>query len=142
MVPKLLRNIQLDAKKVVSSCMFALIFLLIWDSLFTEPENRILRPDFSQHFLVWVQQHPAQGLLWILLFMASAVVFMIPIGTPITVGCGYIYKGAYGWKLGVLLGHRGQHGGIRPGRRRVLFAGTLPHARSGAAQVDSQVPAL
>jgi len=102
-VPKLLRNIQLDAKKVVSSCMFTLIFLLIWDSLFTEPENRILRPDFSQHFLVWVQQHPAQGLLWILLFMASAVVFMIPIGTPITVGCGYIYKGAYGWKLGVLL---------------------------------------
>ncbi|NJK53074.1 MAG: hypothetical protein HC936_10140 [Leptolyngbyaceae cyanobacterium SU_3_3] len=28
---------------------------------------------------------------------------MIPIGTPITLGCGYIYKGLYGWKLGVLI---------------------------------------
>lgn len=94
---------KLDGKKVISSCMFSLLFLLVWDSLVTAPQNRILQPDFSQHFLVWVQNHPAQGLLWILIFMAMAVIFMIPIGTPITVGCGYIYKGAYGWKLGVLL---------------------------------------
>jgi uncharacterized membrane protein YdjX (TVP38/TMEM64 family) len=94
---------KLDGKKVVSSLMFTLLFLLVCDSMFSAPENRILRPDFSQTFLKWVQKHPAQGLVWILVFMASAVVFMIPIGTPITVGCGYIYKGAYGWRAGVAI---------------------------------------
>ena len=94
---------KLDGKKVVSSAMFTLLFLIVYDSMFTPPENRILRPDFSQTFLKWVQKHPAQGLVWILMFMASAVIFMIPIGTPITVGCGYIYKGAYGWRAGVLI---------------------------------------
>ena len=98
---KLLQN--LDGKKVVSSLVFTLLFLLICDSIFVAPENRILRPDFSQSFLKWVQKHPAQGLVWILIFMASAVIFMIPIGTPITIGCGYIYKGAYGWRAGVTI---------------------------------------
>ena len=35
--------------------------------------------------------------------MCVSVVCMIPIGTPLTLGCGYIYKGAYGWQLGVLI---------------------------------------
>jgi uncharacterized membrane protein YdjX (TVP38/TMEM64 family) len=94
---------KLDGKKVMSTSMLCLIFLLVWDSLFAKPENRILKPDFAQHFLTWVQAHPASGLVWILIFMSVAVIFMIPIGTPLTLGCGYIYKGAYGWRLGVLI---------------------------------------
>jgi len=99
----LLMSNHLDGKKVVSSCMATLILLVLCDSMWSAPENRILKPDFSQRFLQWVQQHPAQGLIWILLAMSVAVIFMIPIGTPLTLGCGYIYKGAYGWRLGVLL---------------------------------------
>ena len=94
---------HLDAKKVVSSSIFTILFLLVWDSMFSAPQDRLIKPDFSKEFLDWVQVNPAQGLFWILIFMSVAVVFMIPIGTPLTLGCGYIYKGAYGWKLGVFL---------------------------------------
>jgi uncharacterized membrane protein YdjX (TVP38/TMEM64 family) len=94
---------NLDAKKVVSGCLFSLLFLLVCDSFMSQPENRILKPDFANRFLVWVQDHPARGLIWILIFMSIAVIFMVPIGTPITLGCGFIYKGAYGWKMGVLI---------------------------------------
>lgn len=94
---------KLDAKKVISSCVFSLLFLLVWDSLFSAPENRILKPNFAHTFLVWVQAHPASGLIWFLIFLSVSVIFMVPIGTPLTLGCGYIYKGAYGWKLGVLI---------------------------------------
>jgi len=52
---------------------------------------------------MWVQAHPMSSIVAILLVIASAVVFMIPLGTPLTVGCGYIYKGAYGWKLGLTI---------------------------------------
>lgn len=92
-----------DGKKIVSFVMLSLIALLILDTTLSSPENRIFTPDFSEKFLFWVQQHPAQGLLWIIFFMAIAVIVMIPIGTPITVGCGYIYKGAYGWKIGIIV---------------------------------------
>lgn len=81
--------------------MFAIIAFVIWDAVFTSPEHRLIQPDFSQKFLVWVQSNPLQGLLAFLFVIAFAVVFMIPIGTPLTLGCGYIYKGAYGWKLGL-----------------------------------------
>jgi uncharacterized membrane protein YdjX (TVP38/TMEM64 family) len=94
---------NLNAKKVISSSVFSFIFLLVWDSLLAAPEDRVLQPNFANTFLIWVQAHPAAGLIWILLVMSVAVIFMIPIGTPLTLGCGYIYKGAYGWQLGVLI---------------------------------------
>jgi uncharacterized membrane protein YdjX (TVP38/TMEM64 family) len=102
--PPLVRILsKLDAKKVISSTVFTLIFLLVWDSVMSSPESRVLQPDFANTFLTWVQAHPSEGLIWILLVMSVAVIFMIPIGTPLTLGCGYIYKGAYGWKIGVLI---------------------------------------
>jgi uncharacterized membrane protein YdjX (TVP38/TMEM64 family) len=94
---------NLDTKKIVSSTVFTLILLLILDSLWSDPEHRLVPPHFAEHFLRWVAVHPAEGLIWILLFMCVSVVCMIPIGTPLTLGCGYIYKGAYGWQLGVLI---------------------------------------
>lgn len=93
----------LDPKRVLSGTIGTLFFLLLSDSLFSKPEHRIIQPDASQQFLGWVERHPAQGVIWILLMMSVAVIFMIPVGTPLTVGCGYIYKGAYGWRMGVLL---------------------------------------
>jgi uncharacterized membrane protein YdjX (TVP38/TMEM64 family) len=94
---------KLDAKKVISGMVFSLMFLFVWDALFAPPEYRILKPHFAQNFLTWVQANPAQGVVWMLIFLSVSVVFMVPIGTPLTLGCGYIYKGAYGWKIGVLI---------------------------------------
>jgi hypothetical protein len=90
-------------KKVISFTMFFILFLIVWDALFTKPENRWLQPDFSDALMQWVQVHPMQGWIVLVLTLAIAVIFMIPIGTPITLGCGYIYKSLYGWKLGVFI---------------------------------------
>lgn len=94
---------KLNGKQVVSSTIFTLLFLLVWDSLVSAPENRLIKPDSSQTFLKWVESHPASGLIWIVILMSVAVVFMVPIGTPLTLGCGYVYKGAYGWVWGVTI---------------------------------------
>jgi uncharacterized membrane protein YdjX (TVP38/TMEM64 family) len=101
-LPEPVARIKCSGKKVVSGMMIGLIVLVVFDSQ-KSPEDRWIRPDQTEKLLRWVQAHPAAGLIWILLFMSVAVIFMVPIGTPITVGCGYIYKGAYGWKLGVAL---------------------------------------
>ena len=92
-----------NGKKIVSGIMFALIGLVIWDAVFTDPEKRVLKPDFADTFLRWVQGNPTQGIFAFLVVIATAVVLMIPIGTPLTLGCGYIYKAAYGWTGGLLL---------------------------------------
>jgi len=92
-----------NGKKIVSGIMFALIGLIIWDAVFTDPADRLLRPDFADTFLRWVQGNPTQGIFAFLIVIATAVIFMIPIGTPLTLGCGYIYKAAYGWTWGLTL---------------------------------------
>lgn len=92
-----------NGKKVVSIVMLSLLALVIWDAVLTPPERRWIKPDFSETFLLWVQDHPIRGLLAFLVVIAVAVVFMVPIGTPLTLGCGYVYKGAYGWKLGLTI---------------------------------------
>lgn len=99
----ILRGYKLDAKKVISTTFLSLIVFIVLDSIFSKPENRLVKPEASALFLHWVQKNPQTGLFWIMVFMSIAVIFMVPIGTPITLGCGYIYKGAYGWRLGVLL---------------------------------------
>lgn len=92
-----------SGKKIVSMIMFGVIGLVIWDAVFTDPQNRVFKPDFADTFLRWVQGNPIKGVFAFLIVIASAVVVMIPIGTPLTLGCGYIYKAAYGWTWGLAL---------------------------------------
>jgi uncharacterized membrane protein YdjX (TVP38/TMEM64 family) len=94
---------NISAKKVISTVLTSLFVIILWDAVMRDPEDRFLRPDFAERFLQWVQDHPLKGIVAFFLVIATAVVLMIPIGTPLTVGCGYIYKGAYGWKLGLTL---------------------------------------
>ena len=91
------------AKQVVLMVMGLIFILIIWEGFFVEEEDRLIQPDFSDRFLEWVQANPGWGLGAILLVIAAAVVSLIPIGTPLTLGCGYIYRGVYGWKLGLLV---------------------------------------
>lgn len=92
-----------SGKQVVSTTMVGLIVLVLYDALLKAPEDRFLKPEKSLALLVWVQRHPVSGLFWITVVIAACVVVMIPLGTPLTLGCGYVYKGAYGWRLGVFV---------------------------------------
>jgi len=98
------KYMKIPDRKQITSLLFGTFFIMIlWESFLVEPENRLLQPDFSDKFLTWVQQNPALGLGAILIVIAGAVVSLIPIGTPLTLACGYIYRGVYGWKLGLFV---------------------------------------
>lgn len=92
-----------ETKQVVLATVGLFFAFIIWECFFVEPEDRLIKPDFSDKFLMWVQSNPGWGLGAILIVIALAVVSLVPIGTPLTLGCGYIYRGVYGWKLGILV---------------------------------------
>jgi hypothetical protein len=102
-VPSLLRIPKINTKKIILGSIVLMFTTIIWESFFVEPERRWIQPDFSDKFLTWVQSNPGWGLGAILIVIAAAVVSMIPIGTPLTLGCGFIYRGVYGWKLGLFV---------------------------------------
>ena len=94
---------NLNGKKILL-LIFAVFFCaIVWESFFLDPHERLIPPDFSDKFLVWVQSHPGSGLWAITIVIAGGVVTMVPVGTPLTLGCGYIYRGVYGWKLGIFV---------------------------------------
>ena len=35
--------------------------------------------------------------------IATAVILLVPVGTPLTIGCGFVYKSVYGWRWGVFI---------------------------------------
>lgn len=92
-----------SGRKVVLSIMLMIIAVIICDAMFASPEDRLLKPDFAETFLIWVQAHPSEGAVGMVVLIAFALVFLIPIGTPLALGCGYIYKSAYGWELGLTI---------------------------------------
>jgi len=97
-------KIKVPATKQILLTIAGLFFaFILWECFFVDPEDRLIKPDFSDTFLTWVQSNPGWGLGAILIVIAAAVVSLVPIGTPLTLGCGYIYRGVYGWKLGLFV---------------------------------------
>ena len=94
---------KLSGKHLVMLVFGLFVITIVWESFFVDPDERLIQPDFSDKFLLWVESHPSLGLGAICIVIAGAVVSMIPIGTPLVLGCGYIYRGVYGWKLGVIV---------------------------------------
>lgn len=94
---------KLNGKLIVLIIVATFFLSIIWESFFVAPEDRLIQPDSSDRFLLWVQSHPGWGLGAISLVIGGAVVSMVPIGTPLVLGCGYIYRGVYGWKLGLFV---------------------------------------
>ncbi|CAJ1946886.1 unnamed protein product [Cylindrotheca closterium] len=94
---------KLSARKVVAVTLVFLVSIVVFESFFVNPEDRLIQPDFSDRFLQWVQSHPRLGLWAISIVIAAGVATMVPVGTPLTIGCGYIYRGLYGWKLGMFV---------------------------------------
>lgn len=95
------KKFRFTGKQIVGAAMALLLLGLLWDATITPPEKRFIKPDASDRFLIWVQSNPYMGLGAFLIVIAACVVLMIPAGTPLTLGCGYVYKGVYGWILGV-----------------------------------------
>lgn len=96
-----IQTMQKYGKTAVATVALTLFTAIVWDSIFRSPKDRLLSAETAEEVLLWVQLHPLRGIVAIVWMMAACVVFMIPIGTPLTVGAGYIYKGAYGWRLGL-----------------------------------------
>lgn len=94
---------KVDGKKLVLSCIGLFFLVVVYESFFVDPEDRLIQPDFADKFLLWVEIHPGLGIGAIMVVIAIAVVTLIPIGTPLTLGCGYIYRGVYGWKMGIFV---------------------------------------
>mmetsp|Transcript_27931 Transcript_27931/g.67957 ORF Transcript_27931/g.67957 Transcript_27931/m.67957 type:complete len:339 (-) Transcript_27931:296-1312(-) len=94
---------KLSGKKIIAAILGFLVVIIVFESFFVNPEDRLIQPDFSDKFLLWVQSHPQLGLWAISIVIAAGVVTMVPVGTPLTIGCGYIYRGLYGWKLGMFV---------------------------------------
>lgn len=92
---------SIDGKKVVGLIILGTIGMLLWDAFMRPPEERFLKPDAAKEFLEWVEANPYWGIGAFLIVIAVCVVLLLPIGTPLTLGCGYIYKGVYGWYTGV-----------------------------------------
>lgn len=92
-----------NAKRLIGLFFALLVIFLLHDAIFTPPEQRFIKPDASDRFLRWVQHHPLQGIVAFMLVIGGAVVLLLPVGTPLTIGCGFVYKTAYGWKMGVLI---------------------------------------
>ena len=90
-----------DGKKIVGFIFFGTIAFLLWDALMRPPEERFLKPDAAAKFLKWVEINPYWGIGAFLVVIAICVMLLLPIGTPLTMGCGFIYKGVYGWYVGV-----------------------------------------
>ena len=92
-----------NIKRAIGMTFAFLVIFLLYDAFFTPPEKRFIKPDASDRFLRWVQRYPLRGIVAFMLVFAVAVMLLLPVGTPLTIGCGFVYKGAYGWKLGVFI---------------------------------------
>jgi hypothetical protein len=90
-----------DGKKTVGIIFFGTLAILVWDAWMRPPENRLLKPETAAKFLTWVEANPYWGIGAFLIVIAVCVIFLVPVGTPLTMGCGFIYKGVYGWYLGM-----------------------------------------
>ena len=94
---------KFDGKKLVVGFISMFFLIILYQSFFVDPKERFIQPDFADKFLVWVEENPGMGIGAIMIVIALAVVTMVPIGTPLTLGCGYVYRGVYGWKLGIFV---------------------------------------
>lgn len=97
-----IKKIESDpAKQFVRFLMLSILLCLVWDATMRPPQDRWLTKDTSSQFLQYAQANPHSAIFAFLIVIAVCVVFMIPVGTPLTLGCGYIYKGVYGWVGGI-----------------------------------------
>ena len=91
-------------KKIAASLLLGIVLFLAYDAATSPPEERIVGTRRINDFLLWVKVHPVSGAAAFVLVYGACVVLLVPLGTPLTLGGGYVYKVSYGWAGGLLAG--------------------------------------
>ena len=89
-------------KPIIITIALLLALFLIYDTIHSPPDKRLLGTHAIHDFLLWVKEHPGTGAAAFIFVYGLCVIFLLP-GTPLTLGGGYIYKLAYGWIGGVFM---------------------------------------
>ena len=89
-------------KPIIITITLLLALFLIYDTIHSPPDKRLLGTHAIHDFLLWVKEHPGTGAAAFIFVYGLCVIFLLP-GTPLTLGGGYIYKLAYGWVGGVFM---------------------------------------
>ena len=89
-------------KPIIITIALFLALFLIYDTIHSPPDKRLLGTHAIHDFLLWVKEHPGTGAAAFIFVYGLCVIFLLP-GTPLTLGGGYIYKLAYGWVGGVFM---------------------------------------
>ncbi|KAL7538465.1 hypothetical protein ACHAXR_008561, partial [Thalassiosira sp. AJA248-18] len=89
-------------KRIILSLLSILILGLLYDTMTSPPEKRILGSHLIHDFLFWVKENPGTGAAAFIFVYGLCVALLLP-GTPLTLGGGYVYKVAYGWTGGVAM---------------------------------------
>jgi len=89
-------------KRVTMILLTTLLLGLIYDTITSPPEKRLLGSHHIKGFLLWVKLNPGTGAAAFILVYGMCVILLFP-GTPLTLGGGYVYKVAYGWAGGVAI---------------------------------------
>ena len=93
---------KLLTKRILTSIVGLIMLGLIYDTLTSPPETRILGSQRIHDFLFWVKENPGTGAAAFIFVYGFCVALLLP-GTPLTLGGGYVYKVAYGWVGGVAM---------------------------------------
>lgn len=89
-------------KRIFLTIASLLILFLLYDTIASPPEKRLLGTKRIHDFLFWVKENPGTGAAAFVVVYGTCVALLLP-GTPLTLGGGYVYKVAYGWAGGVAM---------------------------------------
>ena len=95
---------KLAKKKIAMSLFLSIVLFLAYDAASSPPEERIIGARRVNDFLLWVKVHPVSGAAAFVLAYGACVVLLLPLGTPLALGGGYVYKVSYGWAGGLAAG--------------------------------------
>eukprot|EP00527_Entomoneis_sp_CCMP2396_P005091 CAMPEP_0198146128 /NCGR_PEP_ID=MMETSP1443-20131203/27564_1 /TAXON_ID=186043 /ORGANISM="Entomoneis sp., Strain CCMP2396" /LENGTH=334 /DNA_ID=CAMNT_0043809973 /DNA_START=175 /DNA_END=1179 /DNA_ORIENTATION=- len=99
-------------KKAILSCVFGILLFVLYEAIFVPKEERLFQPKAGiTSFLLWADDHPVEGWFAIVLLISVVLVTLLPLGAPLFMGCGYVYKGAYGWTMGIPIATLASMGG-------------------------------
>mmetsp|Transcript_16647 Transcript_16647/g.35147 ORF Transcript_16647/g.35147 Transcript_16647/m.35147 type:complete len:394 (-) Transcript_16647:155-1336(-) len=91
-------------KRIIKILFLLVVLLLLYDTATSPPEKRLLGSHNRIHdFLLWIKDNPGTGAAAFVFVYGMFLVFLLPLGTPLTLGVGCVYKVAYGWSWGLAI---------------------------------------
>jgi len=85
-------------RMTIGLALLVFIMFVISDAV----TNKYIRTSM-QEFLVWVEEHPGEGIMAFIFVVFGTTMLFIP-GIILTFGSGYVFSNAFGLGVGVLMG--------------------------------------